>query len=62
MQLMYHWLWAVQMANKQFRMDKQVILRKLCFTDSPINMWGSHRQQIFSEIIHHLFVEMKTVC
>jgi hypothetical protein len=62
MQLMYHWLCAVQMANKQFHMDKQIILRNVCFTDAPINMWGSDRRQIFSEIIHHLFVEMKTVC
>jgi hypothetical protein len=41
MQLMYHWLYAVQMANMQYHMDRQVILRKLCFTDSPSNMWGS---------------------
>jgi hypothetical protein len=38
MQLMYHWLCAVQMANMQFRMDEQAILRKLRFTDSPINV------------------------
>ena len=62
MQLMYHWLSVVQMGNMQFRMDKQVILRKLCFTDSPINMWHSDRRQISSEIIYGLFVEMKAVC
>jgi hypothetical protein len=62
MQLMGHWLSAVQMGNMQFHMHKQVILRKLFFTDSPINMWGSDRREIFSQIIYRLFVEMKTVC
>lgn len=61
MQLMYHWLCAVQMVNMQFHMDEQAVLRKLCFADSPINVWGSDRIQIFNKIIYQLFVEMKTM-
>ena len=61
MQLMEHSLCVVQMVNMQFHMDKQVILRKLCCIHLPIHMYSSDRRPVFSEIIYHLCVEMKTM-